>query len=314
MGQGESMPQEQRLAQLEELSEGLFTWHGIGIDSCLLSYSGLNSNEELDRYRDQVFNDEESFDVPSAVEKLGGVLAGLETVPNAVGLGALVISMILEIVGKILGKKTMGTAEMLPRVFADEKAKEVRDLMDEYLKRLRINLGKPQLQLAETRQIELDLSAQLTRLKNSMLVDGHLDSRPLKQWVNGAAFHTQMLIHQARLEEADGSSAVLAAGVYQQQLNAIMDRYKKYLNGITSIRTMGTPHVPGRVLVLYFNEGPLPRHEAARCYVEYDLCITGTELVETLFSKQQISWTKSYFSDLAADIPTLVRQHAAFQI
>lgn len=37
--------------------------------------------------------------------------------------------------------------------------------MDEYLKRLRINLGKPQLQLAETRQIETDLSVQLTRLK-----------------------------------------------------------------------------------------------------------------------------------------------------
>ncbi|XP_034081618.1 zinc transporter ZIP11-like [Gymnodraco acuticeps] len=123
----------------------------------------------------------------------------------------------------------MGTAEMLQRVFADEKAKEVRDLMDEYLKRLQINLGKPQLQLAETRQIELVLSAQLTRLKNSMLVDGHMNSMLLKQWVNGAAFHTQMLIHQARLEEADGSRAVRAAGVYQQQLNVIIDRYKKYL-------------------------------------------------------------------------------------
>lgn len=310
MGQGPSL-QEKRLAQLELFSEGLFTskhWHGIGIDSCLLSYSGLNSNEELVRYRDQL------FDVPSAIEKLGRALAGLKAVHNAVGLGALVISMILE----SIGEKTMGTAEMLQRVFADEKAKEVRDLMEEYLKRLRINLRKPQLQLAETRQIELDLSAQLTRLKNSMLVDGHLDSRLLKQWVNGAAIHTQMLIHQARLEEADESRAVGAAGVYQEQLNVIMDRYKKYLNGITSIHNMGIlrlkDHVPGRCLVLYFNEGPLPRHEAARCYVEYDLCITGTELVEHLFSKQQISWTKSYFSDLAADIPTLVRQHAAFQI
>ncbi|KAI9529371.1 hypothetical protein NQZ68_011076 [Dissostichus eleginoides] len=127
--------------------------------SSLLSYSGLNSYDVLDSYRDQV------FDVPGAVEKLGAALAGFKAVPNAVGLGALIISMILESVGKSLGKQTMGTAEMLQRVFAEEKGNEVRDLMDEYLKRLRINLGKPQLQLAETRQIEIDLSAQLTRLK-----------------------------------------------------------------------------------------------------------------------------------------------------
>ncbi|KAI4797830.1 hypothetical protein KUCAC02_024811 [Chaenocephalus aceratus] len=311
MGQGPSL-QEKQLAQLELLSEGLFTskhWHGIGIDSSLLSYSGLNSTDVLVRYRDQLFNDEESLDVPSAVDRIGGALAGFTTVPNAVGLGALIISMILE----SIGEKTMGTAEMLQRVFADEKAKEVRDLMEEYLKRLQINLRKPQLQLAETRQIELDLSAQLTWLKNSMLVDGQMHSMLLKQWVNGAAFHTQMLIHQARLEGADGSSAVRAAGVYQQQLNVIMDRYKNYLIGITSIRSRCIPHVPTRCY-LYFNEEQLPRHEAAGCYMEYDLCITETELVEHLFLKQQISWTKSYFSDLAANIPTLVRQHATFQI
>ncbi|KAK1881654.1 Bifunctional protein HldE [Dissostichus eleginoides] len=197
------------------------SWQGIEIDSSLLSYSGLNSYDVLDSYRDQV------FDVPGAIEKLGAALAGFKAVPNAVGLGALIISFILEAIGKSLGKQTMGTAEMLQRVFAEEKGNEVRDLMEEYLKRLRINLGKPQLQLAETRQIERDLSAQLTRLKNSMLVDGHMDSRLLKQWVNGAAFHTQMLIHQARLEGADGSRAVRAAGVYQRQLNDIMDSYKK---------------------------------------------------------------------------------------
>ncbi|XP_033988838.1 uncharacterized protein LOC117484498 isoform X1 [Trematomus bernacchii] len=308
MGQGPSIPPEQRLAQLEVFSEELFAssqWQGIGIDSSLLSYSGLNSNDVLVRYRDQV------FDVPSAVEKLGAAFAGFTTVPNAVGLGALIISMILESVGKSMGKKTMGTAEMLQRVFADEKAKEVRDLMDEYLKRLQINLGNPLLQLDEIRLIELYLSAKLTRLKNSMLVDGQMNSRLLKQWVNGAAFHTQMLIHQARLEEANGSRAVSAAGFYQQQLNVIMDRYKKYLNGITSIKSYWIAY--GRPSCdLDFKEGPVSGY--IWCYMDNFFCVTGTELVEHLFSKQQISWTKSYFSDLAANIPALVRQHDNFQI
>ncbi|XP_010768246.1 uncharacterized protein isoform X2 [Notothenia coriiceps] len=240
-------------------------WQGIGIDSSLLSYSGLNSNDVLDSYRDHV------IDIPSAVEKLGGAFAGLTMVPNAVGLGALVISMMLEIILKSLGQKTVGTAEMLQRVFAEEKGNE-----------------------------------------NSMLVDGHLDSRLLKQWVNGAAFHTQMLIHQARLEGADGSRAVRAAGVYQQQLNVIMDKYKNYLNGITYL---GSDHdLLGSFCCLYFKERQL-FHTAAKCFRQrYNYCVTGTEVVETLFSKHQISWTKSYFSDLAANIPTLARQNATFQI
>lgn len=58
-----------------------------------------------------------------------------------------------------------GTKTLLSWISLQSPTVEVRDLMDEYLKRLRINLGKPQLQLAETRQIETDLSVQLTRLK-----------------------------------------------------------------------------------------------------------------------------------------------------
>lgn len=57
------------------------------------------------------------------------------------------------------------TKTLLSWISLQSSTVEVRDLMDEYLKRLRINLGKPQLQLAETRQIETDLSVQLTRLK-----------------------------------------------------------------------------------------------------------------------------------------------------
>lgn len=93
--------------------------------SSLLSYSGLNSTLVLDDYRDHVLYSEH-IDQAAAVEKLGSALGGLSFVPNAVGLGALVISMILEVVGKSLQKPTMGTAEMLQRVFAQEKASEVR--------------------------------------------------------------------------------------------------------------------------------------------------------------------------------------------
>ncbi|XP_074477116.1 uncharacterized protein LOC141759087 isoform X2 [Sebastes fasciatus] len=312
---GQKLSPEERLVELDKFSDALFNssqWNGFGIDRSLLSYSGLNSSAVLDGYRDQVLYSGEFSDVATTVEKLGSALGGLTLVPNAVGLGALVISMILETIGNALGKRTMGTAEMLQRVFAQEKANEVRDLMEEYLKRLRINLGRPQLQLAETRQIETDLSAQLTRLKNSMLRDEHMNTWFLKQWVNGAAFHTQMLIHQARLEGAAGSRAMQAAGLYQQQLNLILEKYKSYLQTVIYV------HIDHDMInvycCLYFKENqkfdlPLKCDHALE-----DYCFSGSEIVETMFSKHQITWAKSYFSDLAANIPTLVNQHGTFHI
>lgn len=92
--------------------------------SSLQRFSGLNSAEELNNYRDQVLYRGEQ--VASVVRKVGNVLGGISVVPNAVGLGALIISLALDVVAKSLNKETMGTAEMLERVFAQEKAKEVR--------------------------------------------------------------------------------------------------------------------------------------------------------------------------------------------
>ena len=96
--------------------------------SSILKYSGLNSTQVLDDYRDQVLYSGDFSDAAAVVEKLGSALGGLKMVPNAVGLGAIIISIILETVGKTLGKESMGTAEMLQRVFAQEKANEVRPL------------------------------------------------------------------------------------------------------------------------------------------------------------------------------------------
>lgn len=94
--------------------------------SSLLLYSGLNSTQVLDSYRDEVLYSEDYSDGAETIEKLISGLGGLQMVPNAVGLGALVISLILETVAKTLGKSTMGTSEMLQRVFAQEKANEVK--------------------------------------------------------------------------------------------------------------------------------------------------------------------------------------------
>lgn len=182
--------------------------------------------------------------------------------------------------------------------------------MEEYLKRMQINLGRPRLQLAQTRQIEMDLSAQLTRLKNSML-DGHMNSALFKQWVNGAAFHTQMLIHQARLEGAVGSKAMQAARIYQQQLNLLLKTYKSYLSRVIFVEAEGMSYI----CCLYYHENEIfvPRFQCIS-WPEIGRCFLESEVVETMFKKPKITWAKTYFSNLAAQIPTLKSQNDTFYI
>lgn len=182
--------------------------------------------------------------------------------------------------------------------------------MEEYLKRLQINLGNPQVQLAETKHIEIGLSVQLTRLKNSMVKDGHMNTAFLKQWVNGAAFHIQMLVHQARLERTNGSRAFQAAGVYQQQLNLLLEKYKRYLGTVVYVRT-GYDRV-SFYCCLHYTETYSTQLKCTR-HMCKDM-FTDSELIEVMFSKPPISWAKSYFSDLQTNIPALVRQHSTFHI
>ncbi|KAG7493396.1 hypothetical protein JOB18_008006 [Solea senegalensis] len=158
-------------------------------------------------------------------------LAAFKSVPNAVGLGALVISMVLEVVMKSSTQPSESPYSMFRRVFGEEKASFVRDTMTEYVKRHRTFMNNEQRLLVELRRMETQLSGHLTILKNSLLYDGQMSSRGFKIWVNGASFHLQMLIHEARLNFTSDKveSIATATDLYQQELNRLLEKYKTFL-------------------------------------------------------------------------------------
>nr|XP_023695029.1 uncharacterized protein LOC111857959 [Paramormyrops kingsleyae] len=212
----------------------------ITIDSSLLMYSGLDSTAVLEQHSSQLVSDLVSK-VPDYMTNLGSSLSAFKYVPNAVGLGALVISFLLDLMVISLVKVPKDSPlNMMRRVFAEEKASGVRDSMDEYLKRLQKYVWEPKQALEETKRLEKQLSEQLTRLRNSMLKDGQMSSRAMKIWANGAAFHAQMLIHEARLMMAGYGSKkeknldVRVASVqnmvdhYRKDLEELLDKYKSY--------------------------------------------------------------------------------------
>ncbi|KAL3059363.1 hypothetical protein OYC64_011315 [Pagothenia borchgrevinki] len=162
----------------------------VGIDESLLKYSGTDSNTALQVYSNEMVNL-----VPGFIDSLGSSLGAFTPVPNAVGLGALVISFIMELIVIGTAAQTESSDSMLRRVFGEEKASGVRDTVSDYLTRHRMFMQNEDQLKGELRRLEQQLSSQLTILKNSLLHDQQMSTRGFKIWVNGAAFHVQMLIH-----------------------------------------------------------------------------------------------------------------------
>ncbi|XP_045885482.1 uncharacterized protein LOC123956952 [Micropterus dolomieu] len=209
----------------------------IGIDESLLKYSGTDSNAQLVAYSTELVNK-----VPDYINNLGSSLGALTVIPNAVGIGALVLSMIMEISMLSRTQSTETPYSMLQRVFGEEKASSVRDTISEYLKRHQTFINNNQRLLEELRRLEAQLSNHLTILRNSLLHDGQMSTRGFKIWVNGASFHIQMLIHEARLNVQTGKPASdhqtainSAISLYLQHLDNLMEKYKTYKSSTTEI-------------------------------------------------------------------------------
>lgn len=298
----------------------------VGIDESLLKYSGLISAAALQSYSDELINS-----VPGYAEKLVSGFGQLTSVPNAVGLGALVISMILDICIKSTRQSSVDSYSMLRRVFGEEKASAVRDTMSEYLKRHHIYINNEQRLLEDLRTLELQLSGHLTTLRNSLLYDGQMSSRGLKIWVNGASFHVQMLIHEARLKTQAGErvsdyvvSISNAIDRYVRYLDDLLEKYKTYRTSTTQTWGLSGMCKDCRRQCHLQNtetgcEYELRQTDFCTCYDIYCFSDTQPNLIKAyvnhVVSKYEpITGLRSHFSNIKNNLNSLINQHDSFTL
>lgn len=291
----------------------------VGIDESLLKYSGSDSNAVLHAFSEEMVNK-----VPDYINSLGSVLSPMTS--NAVGLGALVISLIIEIIIKGRTQTSENTYSLFRRVFGEEKASSVRDTMSEYLKRHRIYMNNDRRLQWEISRLEKQLSNHLTILRNSLLQDGQMSSRGFKIWVNGAAFHVQMLIHEARLNiqndkpASDDLNAIEAAiDVYLQYLDHLLDEYKTYKINSRMFRTIADWSYPYSKLICHMENKKI---KSCIRDVQYDglpnPCYnpkTLTAFMDTLYSNYEpIKGLKSYFLNIKNNLKSLIHQRGSFTL
>ncbi|KAI4899754.1 hypothetical protein NFI96_004472 [Prochilodus magdalenae] len=304
----------------------------IGIDDSLMKYSGLNSAAVLTDYSSELLRDLGSK-VPDYLTSLGAALSAFKCIPNAVGLGALIIGFMLDLTIISLTKEDNdNTLNMMRRVFGEEKASGVRDSMDEYMKRLSMFMNEPRKALEETERLEKGLSEQLTRLRNSMLHDDQMSTRSMKHWTNGAAFHVQMLIHAARLKMAvnDSSSETdlqpcvtsvgAVVGWYQKDLLELLEKYRSYKSSTISttmeirppvLQTVGYA-VPSTYIVRDSETGANAIYEKTSRFLPM---VPSDVYIDYMFKNwSQIEELKKYFTDLEENLRELILQRDDFSM
>lgn len=181
--------------ELEDFRKLLREAPDFRVDQNIEKFTSCSCSDNLRKHYQQ--RKEESDDSADWIQQLSEKMCSLVSVPELAGLGALAVAVFID--SNSSSPPNKSTQEALRGVFAEEKVSKVWDLIDECLKRTMMFLSQRNELVSNNKQLERQLSAAITCLKNSMVNDGHMSTPSLKVWVNAAAFHVQMLIHLVRL-------------------------------------------------------------------------------------------------------------------
>ncbi|XP_043992215.1 uncharacterized protein LOC122842432 isoform X2 [Gambusia affinis] len=163
---------------------------------------------------------------PTYLRDLIGRLSAFSDEPRLAGLVGLAVTMVMDVAWS--SKQSAGVKGRPAASPSCQSVWELQEVMEEYLKRCRISLSDKRRLIEDSVRLEAQLSLILTRLKTCLL-GGGCDSRSLRHWACGAAFHTQMLVHLACFEDkAEPLSARAAMDQYLEDLKQIIAAYRCY--------------------------------------------------------------------------------------
>lgn len=291
--------EEARRREEEYFKQQLATPPDLKVNGSLQMFTGLSCSDSLKvhlaRRREEVV-----FSAPDLIKALVEKVAGLSPCPELAGLGALALAVFIDSISNTPSDQSIKDA--LREVLAEQKASEVWDLVDETLKRCVVNVQNRTELARDVQRLEEMLSLALTRLRNSMLRDGHISNQALKVWVHGAAFHVQMLIHQVRLGGARTCEDVeRLISVYKSDLEEL---FRKHQEMIKSKCKYGHE---------YMGQGCSRYYLANEDSREYTLrpILTYHEHLQVYYQHQygrQEGEIQGYFSGVQRDLQQLVGQ------
>lgn len=299
----ESQIREREQQQLEDFVMATGAGPDLRVSQDVVKFCSISSSEELKQHyeRRKKGGDHGLGWIKTLMEKLGDLTPS----PALAGLGALAIAALIDTVSCRPEDSTVGA---LRSVFAEQKASEVWDQIDECLKRCTVNINNQHELVNDLKRIDNQLSLALTRLKNSMLRDRQMSSPALRAWVNGAAFHAQMLIHLVRLggiPTCDPVKKLLT--VYEEDLNPLFQTHREVITSSCEMKA-----VVGEYLdYFYLVDEESNSHPLGVSHSSFD------KYVECYYNHRywgQKSDIQQQFREVRQNLQSLVRQAGSFRI
>ncbi|XP_030262318.1 uncharacterized protein LOC115574839 [Sparus aurata] len=317
MGNSDSQEKQMRFEKkaldrfVNRLSEG----PDLRVNKTINMFTSLESSDNLTQHYEKR-KMESGGGAADWTKSLMEKLAALTPASELAGLGALAIAIIIDIIiDNSSGPPEESTKEALRCVFAEEKASEVWDHIDECLKRCVMHINNTEELVGDIRRIEVQLSAAITRLKNSMVRDGHMTSEALKAWVNGAAFHIQVLIHLVRLgglQSCDPVERLISA--YLSDLDLLFKKHKEVIRGKCGETSFSYPYYAyaGGIYEKYFVD------EYSKLYVRSPhVSITQSKYFEVYYD-HRYDWQRcdiqQDFTQVKENLQQLVHQRGSFNM
>ncbi|XP_054456542.1 uncharacterized protein LOC129092574 isoform X2 [Anoplopoma fimbria] len=202
--------------------------HDLGVVHPLLL---TNQDESLDsraRLQEQLkqLQGDIGNKAPTYLKDLIGRLSSFSDEPRLAGLLGLAVTVVMDMA--YTSSRRSGVKGKSAGSSSRQRVSELQEVMEEYLKRCRINLSDKSRLIQDSIRLEAQLSLTLTQLKTCLL-GGDCDSRSLRHWASGAAFHIQMLVHLAGLEgQTEPLGATAALEQYKEDLTQIIPVYRRY--------------------------------------------------------------------------------------
>lgn len=302
MGNQPSKEEMERLEkeELEAFRKRLKEAVDFRVDQNIEKFTSSSCADNLRKHCQQ--RREESDDSADWIQKLTENLSTWTSGPELVGLGALAVAFFID--SSFSSPPSQSTKEALRGVFAEEKVSKVWDLIDECLKTNMTFINQRDELVTNIKQLERQLSFAITCLKNSMANDGHMSTPSLKVWVNGAAFHAQMLIHLVRLGGLSTSDPVQRlVRTYQSDMATLFRLQEEMIEGKCRLKLMCPcdqealmPYLIDEESGIHEMDLSIRDHYSKYLQVYYD----------QRYARQQ-RHVQQYFTKLLEDLPTLVR-------
>ncbi|KAG7511678.1 hypothetical protein JOB18_007236 [Solea senegalensis] len=165
---------------------------------------------------------------PAYLKDLIGRLTTFSDEPRLAGLVGLVVTLVMDMAYSSSRRSLGVKGKSATLSSCQERVGGVQEVMEEYLKRCRINLSNKKRLFEDSVRLEGQLSLTLTQLKTCML-RGDCDSRSLRHWASGAVFHIQLLVHLSALEGLNEPLVAREAlEQYKDDLTEIIPAYRRH--------------------------------------------------------------------------------------